>query len=104
MSVESRRPNHSFTLDNNARKSAKYFFHHFTLLRLLKLLDVQVNSELVNKVWNQFGSYLERLLTAGRGIAVPKLGVFTFSATSLDMAVRINLNLKGTTNPQDRDH
>ena len=41
-------------------------------------------------IWDAFGAYISKNLAQGRGILVPKLGSFTFSAPNVDLA--------GTTN------
>lgn len=42
-------------------------------------------------VWDAFGSYLAKVMRNGRGVWVPKFGIFTFSAMNVDLA--------GSTNP-----
>lgn len=46
-------------------------------------------------VWRAFGSYLAKQMINGKGVVVPKFGNFTFNAAEVDLG--------GTTNPQDRD-
>lgn len=46
-------------------------------------------------IWEAFGSYLAKTMRGGRGIWVPKFGIFTFSAMNVDLA--------GSTNPHLRD-
>ena len=38
-------------------------------------------------VWDAFGQYIARSMKNGRGVAVPKFGIFTFSAMDVDLAV-----------------
>jgi hypothetical protein len=38
-------------------------------------------------VWDAFGSYVARVMKTGKGVAVPKFGIFTFSAMNVDLAV-----------------
>lgn len=45
--------------------------------------------------WQAFGSYVARLLRAGKGVQIPKFGNFSFSSSDVDLA--------GTTNPASRD-
>jgi hypothetical protein len=53
------------------------------------------NDEEVRVVWNAFGLYVSRNLRMGRAVAVPRLGLFTFTAPEV--------NLHGVTNPEDRN-
>lgn len=45
----------------------------------------------MDKIWSAFGLYILRQMSMGRGIAVPKFGIFTFSAP--------DVILEGVTNP-----
>ena len=38
-------------------------------------------------IWEAFGSYIAKTMRGGRGIWVPKFGIFTFSAMNVDLAV-----------------
>jgi len=38
-------------------------------------------------VWDAFGQYVSRSMKNGRGVWVPKFGIFTFSAMDVDLAV-----------------
>lgn len=56
--------------------------------RLLKLARKgEINDEVVASCWEAFGSYVARLLRAGKGVNVPKFGSFTFSSSDVDLAV-----------------
>lgn len=46
-------------------------------------------------IWDALGQYIYRQLRNGKGVWVPKLGNFTFTGMNVDLA--------GSTNPQDRD-
>ena len=45
--------------------------------------------------WQACGQYIAKMLKSGKGVSVPKLGSFTFTAAGVDLA--------GTTNPAVRD-
>ena len=46
-------------------------------------------------VWRAFGSYIAKQLINGKGVIVPKFGLFSFSAPDVSLA--------GSTNPGERD-
>jgi len=45
-------------------------------------------------IWRGFGSYIAKQMRNGKGISVPRLGNFTFSATLVDLAVCILIKIK----------
>lgn len=47
-------------------------------------------------VIDAFGKYIAKYLAQGKGVAIPKLGQFTFTSMTVD--------LQGSTNPQLRDN
>lgn len=49
----------------------------------------------LQNIWKSFGRYVSKQLTAGRGVGIQRLGVFTFTPIYVDLA--------GTTNPHQRD-
>jgi len=52
---------------------------------------VPLDDPINRKVWHAFGSLIAKEMINGRGVIVPKLGHFTFTAMEFD--------LQGTTNP-----
>ena len=38
-------------------------------------------------VWEAFGAYVSRVMRNGKGVWVPRFGIFTFSAMNVDLAV-----------------
>ena len=56
----------------------------------------RVEEQTLRTVWRAFGSYIAKQLVNGRGVVIPRFGNFTFTAAEV--------NLTGTTNPQNRDH
>jgi len=54
-----------------------------------------VDEQAQRTIWRALGSYIAKQLINGKGVLIPRFGNFTFSATELDLA--------GTTNPQQRD-
>jgi hypothetical protein len=52
-----------------------------------------IDEKTVGAIWRGFGSYLAKQLRNGKGVSVPKLGNFTFSAAHVDLAV-IWINIK----------
>lgn len=65
-----------------------------TASRIYSLEGVFQDEEM-RAIWNAFGLYVSRNLRMGRGVVVPKLGLFTFTAPEV--------NLGGVTNPEDRN-
>lgn len=68
---------------------SKTFFndsnHHS---RLFKLMDPRkLDKDAITKTWEAFGAYVSRLMRAGKGVHVPKFGLFSFSTVEIDMAV-----------------
>lgn len=74
--------------------------------RILKMVGVQfgtldgmvdniIDLEILKSVWGAFGLYLQKQLRMGRGVNVPRLGLFNFSHPEY--------NLIGSTNPLTRD-
>lgn len=55
----------------------------------------EINNSVINIVWDSLGKYISRSLRNGRGVLIPKFGVFTFSAPIV--------RLSGVTNPYTRD-
>lgn len=53
------------------------------------------NMDNVAKIWTAFGRYVEKTLKSGKGVGIPKFGVFTFTPMQVDLA--------GSTNPDKRD-
>ena len=64
----------------------------------------EVDQETVVSAWASLGNYIARNLRQGRAVAVPKLGLFTFTPPEVDLAVRSQaLNRQGTTNYHERE-
>ena len=38
-------------------------------------------------VWDAFGAYVAKVMRNGKGVWVPRFGIFTFSAMNVDLAV-----------------
>ena len=55
-----------------------------------------VEEQTVKTIWRALGSYIAKQLVNGKGVTIPRFGTFTFTAAEV--------NLIGTTNPQNRDH
>jgi len=53
-------------------------------------------------IWNSLGLYVSRNLRMGRGVNVPKLGIFTFTPPEVRLKVYIAY-IKGVTNETNRD-
>ena len=46
-----------------------------------------VDSETINKtIWEAFGIYISKQIRSGKGVGIPKLGHFTFTARNVDLA------------------
>jgi len=58
-------------------------------------MQPQIDEQTARTAWRAFGSYIAKTLVNGKGVLVPKFGIFTFGPVSVDLA--------GTTNPQSRD-
>ena len=52
-------------------------------------------SQVGQDVWKTLGNYVGKAMRSGKGVIVPKLGTFTFTQTTVDLA--------GTTNQLERD-
>ena len=57
-------------------------------------LGLKENSK-VHEVWAAFGAYIAKTIKQGKGVAIPKLGQFTFTSVNVDLA--------GSTNSCTRD-
>lgn len=55
-----------------------------------------MSDEEMRVIWNALGLYISRNLKMGRGVNVPKLGIFTFTPPEV--------RLKGVTNEEQRDN
>lgn len=53
-------------------------------------------------IWNALGLYVSRNLRMGRGVSVPKLGVFTFTPPEVRLKVIYEFT-QGVTNEKERD-
>lgn len=49
-----------------------------------------LTEETFNLIWDSFGKYLSTKLRQGRGVKVPGLGIFTFSASNVNLKVSFN--------------
>jgi hypothetical protein len=47
----------------------------------------KLDEDAITKTWEAFGAYVSRLMRAGKGVHVPKFGLFSFSTVEIDMAV-----------------
>ena len=59
-----------------------------------KLLGT-MDHDLLQVAWSALGDYVQKQIRIGRGISIPKFGLFTLSAQDFDM--------EGTTNPEKRE-
>ncbi len=82
----------------NRSVSARY---HFNKLRLLRT-EGSFNDQQMRLIWNAMGLYISRNLRMGRGVHVPKLGVFTFTPPEVRLKVFTNF-IQGVTNQKERD-
>ena len=62
---------------------------------ILQAQAPEITDALINIVWDSLGKYISRLLRQGRGVNIPRFGIFTFSAPVV--------RLSGVTNPSTRD-
>ena len=46
-----------------------------------------VDEQVLRSVWRAFGSYIAKQLVNGKGVVVPRFGVFTFTAAEVNLAV-----------------
>jgi nucleoid DNA-binding protein len=58
-------------------------------------MPVQTDEQSTRTAWRAFGSYIAKQMLNGKGVVVPHFGTFSFTAMNVDLA--------GTTNPQQRD-
>ena len=56
----------------------------------------KIDEALSIQIWQVFGQYIAKTLKAGKAIAVPKFGIFTFTFPN-------HLQMAGLTNPKQRD-
>ena len=53
------------------------------------------DDETAKVVWDAFGKYIARNMKGGKGVAVPKLGHFTFTGMTVDLAVSSSSSYDG---------
>lgn len=83
--------NRSFkSVSNNKVRELHKSYGKMNLSRLNNRDDEQTKA-----VIEAFGKYVSKYLAQGKGVAIPKLGQFTFTSVTVD--------LQGSTNPQMRD-
>ena len=46
-----------------------------------------MDEQALRSVWRAFGSYVAKQLVNGKGVIVPRFGVFTFTAAEVNLAV-----------------
>jgi len=75
-----------------------------------------MDEQSLRSIWRALGSYIAKQLVNGKGVIIPRFGSFTFTAAEVDLSVSnflfflssctllTFLCLKGSTNPQARDH
>lgn len=61
----------------------------------VKIDNSPLYSQENREIWSALGAYICKEMLNGRGVVIPKLGHFTFTAAEID--------LMGTTNPHVRD-
>ena len=50
-------------------------------------MEGSFNDEEMRIIWNALGLYISRNLRMGRGVSVPKLGIFTFTSPEVRLKV-----------------
>ena len=75
-------------LEDVAIKSESGYGHSPLTCRWYKRECSEVDQETVVSAWASLGNYIARNLRQGRAVAVPKLGLFTFTPPEVDLAVR----------------
>lgn len=54
-------------------------------------MEGSFNDEEMRVIWNALGLYISRNLRMGRGVHVPKLGIFTFTPPEVRLKVNEDL-------------
>lgn len=54
-------------------------------------MQPQIDEQTARTAWRAFGSYIAKTLVNGKGVLVPKFGIFTFGPVSVDLAVSFHL-------------
>ena len=60
--------------------------------RILRV-EGSFNDEEMRVIWNALGLYISRNLRMGRGINIPKFGIFTFTPPEVRLKVQYNVNV-----------
>lgn len=69
-------------------------------------MEGSFNDEEMRIIWNSLGLYISRNLRMGRGVNVPKLGIFTFTPPEVRLKVRnlpireLQIKQNATSNPE----